>query len=462
QQQVADFLTTENIATARTSRVRVDLGALPRRSQWDIFQQGISTLAATVAGRGPTADYTLVIELLLPQDQQVFGIEVYILDAQGRNAFSYLLNAHHELFATAGLAATDSSEAARQRMVANATSVAMTALRAQISDARECARRAMVEAPRARAGVVDGFEGRLIAGEDESGTLLGYSTFSGPDTTVSFAWVEDYPPRLDSGAGSTVLRLDLEVTSWGGLIHRFTNAAADRWTPYDWRGLDGFSFRFYGRNSGTEMFFDVFDNRNLCSKLDDAERYRYRFWDDVAGWRLIKARFQDLTRWDVGNDAPDDGLGLSKVHGWALGALRTGEPLAFFIDDLRLLTDAQDTAPPSAQRIEHGPFIETRIGETESRIEVSTGDDARRVVQRVLDLTCACARLTLDRGFQYFRIDEREVLSHERARFRLTFFRLRPADIPVQEALDSGDLGIYSGTLSAAIPAERFLDTCQP
>jgi hypothetical protein len=461
QRDIVDFLNSQGIATATARPDRLDLGPLRRDSQWNLFQQGLSAVSGVAVSRDSDADYLLLMEILVPGDEEVFGIEVYIVDAQGRNAFSYLLNSHHQMFAEARLTA-GASEAARQKMIADATRTGLLALQPQMREAEECALRESIPVPVARAGVLHDFDGPLVSGADPWGVPLGYSTFKGPDTTVTIATTGYYPVRAGTEAGNGVLQVDLNVGSWGGVTYRFANEAMDQWIPQDWRPLDGFSFWFHGSNSGTELFLDIFDNRHACSKTDDAERFRYRFWDDVAGWRLIKVRFQDLAREDVFNDAPDDGLGLSRVHGWGLGALNTGGALTFFMDDFRLLQDAGEAMPPDAARIPHGALLETRLTQDVSRIEVSTQDGGGLVAERALGLMCGCARLAAERGFRYFRVDEREMLSNGRARFRLTFYRTRPTDVPVLERpLPSGDEGARFD-VSAAIPAEDYLRICPP
>jgi len=138
QQQIVDFLNESGIATARANSLRIDLGPLRRPSQWEIFQYGALSVAEQLEDRAPNADYTIVMEILVPGNQSVFGIELYILDRQGNSAFSFLLNSHHELFADAKLEAKDSSEASRDTMIENATRIGLIALMAQIEQAREC------------------------------------------------------------------------------------------------------------------------------------------------------------------------------------------------------------------------------------------------------------------------------------------------------------------------------------
>jgi hypothetical protein len=106
-------------------------------SQWDLFQYGLNTIASALEGYDTGADYTLVMEMILPVDNVVWGIEIYVLDREGRNAFSFLLNEHHQMFVDAQLRARNSTEAARAQMIDDATVVGLMALEKQIALARE-------------------------------------------------------------------------------------------------------------------------------------------------------------------------------------------------------------------------------------------------------------------------------------------------------------------------------------
>ena len=123
QDQIVAFLNESGLAVSSTNYRRVDLGALRRPSQWEIFQASERAITEILGEYDPGGDYTLVMELLVPGDQSVFGIEVYIIDRQGRSAFSFLLNSHHQIFAQADLAAKNSSEEAREQLVRDATQV---------------------------------------------------------------------------------------------------------------------------------------------------------------------------------------------------------------------------------------------------------------------------------------------------------------------------------------------------
>ena len=462
QRTIVDFLNENGIGEVTSISLRIDQGILERRSQWDLFNRGIAAVAAALANREPTADYTLVMEILVPGDQAVFGIHVYILDREGRNAFSFLLNSHHEIFRNAELVAADSSEEARARMIADATMTGMRALQAQIAHALECAQRSRIVAEPATAGILHGFDTTLPSGSDEFGVLIGYSTFAGPETRVNYRIADSYPERDGAAVNRGVLKIDLDVNSWGGVINRFTNDATDVWVPQDWRELEGLSFWFHGSNSGAPVYFDVFDNRRPCSRTDDAERFRYRFMDDVAGWRKISFRFADLERWNVGNNALDDGFALDAVHGWGIGTSNSEGPVetTFFLADFRLLSELTDTFAEAEGLLRHGKLTELRIDETSSRIETSTRADGRPVGYQVIDLVCACVRLALERDYSYFRIDEREILSGDRARFRLTFYDARPVDLPVLDIPEPGSKEVEF-SMSAVIPADQMQPMCQ-
>lgn len=138
QQQIVAFLNESGIATATEKPWRIDLGPLRQPSQWEIFQYGAESIAATLESYQTGADYTLVMEFLVPNDQAIFGIEVYVIDRQGQSAFSFLLNSHHQIFADAKLFAKDSSQASRDKMIENGTHAGLVAFQAQIGQAREC------------------------------------------------------------------------------------------------------------------------------------------------------------------------------------------------------------------------------------------------------------------------------------------------------------------------------------
>ncbi len=182
--------------------------------------------------------------------------------------------------------------------------------------------------------LVDDFEAGLPAGVDANGVAVGFNTFEDPNaaTTVAIATTTT-PPAPAPGAGSHVLKMDLNVVSYAGFTHSFENAAVNTWVTQDWSASEGISFWLYGNNSGTTMFVDVLDNRNPGSTRDDAERWSIDLPDNFSGWKKIELPFASLHRKEIGNGAPNDGFGLTEVHGWALGTITTPAPQTYYVDD---------------------------------------------------------------------------------------------------------------------------------
>lgn len=186
--------------------------------------------------------------------------------------------------------------------------------------------------------VIDSFEDSVTPGAGCLGIPLGFCTFQGAGSSISIAAAATPPAPLLSelGAPNTVIQVNLDVTSYAGFIHGFTNPAGDTWVSQDWSAYQGLAFWLYGNNSGTSMFIDLLENRNPGSTTDDAERWTVAFTDDFSGWRYFEFPFSSFTRKDVGNGAPNDGLTLDEVHGWAFGTVGTGGPRIFYLDQASL------------------------------------------------------------------------------------------------------------------------------
>jgi beta-glucanase (GH16 family) len=184
--------------------------------------------------------------------------------------------------------------------------------------------------------LVDDFENGLPSGLD--GTIgIGFSTFQDPNSTVAIT-TTNAPPAPVPGATTpnNVLKMNVNVVSFAGFTHGFENAAVNQWVTQDWSAYAGLSFWLYGNNSNTTLFIDVLDNRNPSSTKDDAERWSVDLKDDFSGWREIQIPFTNLRRKEIGNGAPNDGLGLTEVHGWAFGTITTASPQVYYLDNVTL------------------------------------------------------------------------------------------------------------------------------
>jgi beta-glucanase (GH16 family) len=196
----------------------------------------------------------------------------------------------------------------------------------------------------ATAPLVDAFEAGLPAGHDPNNIPIGFNTFQDPNSSVAIS-TTDAPPAPVPGGGSPnhVLKLDVSVVAYAGVTHSFENAALNEWVSQDWSAYEGISFWLYGNNSGTTLFVDVLDNRNSPPPTnDDAERWSIDLPDNFSGWQQIQIPFASMHRKEIGNGAPNDGFGLTEVHGWALGAITTPSAQSYYVDDVSLY----GVAPP--------------------------------------------------------------------------------------------------------------------
>ena len=193
-----------------------------------------------------------------------------------------------------------------------------------------------------RTTVIDDFENNsLPAGQDSDGVGVGYITWNHPSASAVITTTTTPPvPVPDSEAGNTVLQETLTVGTgqWAGFTHAFTNATADQWLSQDWSSYEGICFWLYGNNTGGVLFVDILDNRNPGSTSDDAERWSVDIPDNFAGWQLIQIPFADFHRKEIGNGAPNDGLNLTEVHGYAIGGFGSVDmgTQDYYIDDVAI------------------------------------------------------------------------------------------------------------------------------
>ncbi len=194
--------------------------------------------------------------------------------------------------------------------------------------------------------VVDDFESGVAPGTPcaPGAPPLGFCTFQGAGSSVAISTTTTPPaPVLPAiGTPNSVLQMDVDVTSFAGFIHGFESGG--NWVSQDWSTSEGLSLWFHGNNSGITVFIDILDNRNPGSTTDDAERFTVDFVDDFAGWQLLEFPFSAFIRKGIGNNAPNDGLGLFQMHGYAIGTLNTGGPQTFYVDQVSVYGIA---APPA-------------------------------------------------------------------------------------------------------------------
>jgi beta-glucanase (GH16 family) len=175
-----------------------------------------------------------------------------------------------------------------------------------------------------RVTVLDDFATTELTAGKEGEQPIGFLTWSdGSGVSIEKIKVEPGTELALPGqtASTSVLKLntDIKAGGWGGFTHAFTNEARDKWVAQDWSSYEGVSILIYTTGTGGTHFIDVLESRNANSKKDDAERWSFGFPDDAKGWKTVRIPFKDLRRKDIGNGAPNDGLALTEVYGYAIG-----------------------------------------------------------------------------------------------------------------------------------------------
>ncbi len=227
--------------------------------------------------------------------------------------------------------------------------------------------------------VIDDFESGVAPGTPcpAGGLPLGFCTFNGAGSSVVISNPATPPaPTLPAvGTPNSVLQMDVDVTSFAGFIHGFTNSSMDTWLPQDWSTSEGFSLWFHGNSSGTTVFIDILDNRNPGSTTDDAERWTVDFVDDFTGWQLLEFPFSSFVRKDVGNGAPNDGLNLFEMHGYAIGTLGTGGPQTYYVDEVSLYGVAEPPALAVNFALTETDILEGTTGDVGVKLNRPMGPD---------------------------------------------------------------------------------------
>ncbi|MCY4071982.1 MAG: family 16 glycosylhydrolase [Chloroflexi bacterium] len=195
------------------------------------------------------------------------------------------------------------------------------------------------QAQEADVRVIDDFEAaEVFEGRDGYNNAIGHAPWGDQAGNVSLALAT--MERVD--VNSTVLAIDYDIGAWGGFTHAFTDG--ENWLSHDWRGHNALSFWLYGNNTGAMIQVEIFDNRNANLNNDTAERWYYRIADDYDGWMAFTVPFRSFQRrtdWQPGG-APDDGLGLDMVSGYAFGFPAGVGAQRAYLDDVQLVTQGVD------------------------------------------------------------------------------------------------------------------------
>jgi beta-glucanase (GH16 family) len=295
--------------------------------------------------------------------------------------------------------------------------------------------------------LVDTFDAEVVSGVDADSNGVGFVVWHDGSGQLELQTVRVEPDDAlalpNQEDTRHVLVVHHRIADWGGFTHAFTDEALGSWQYRDWSAFQGIRFWFKGSATGQEIQFDLFDNRNPGMRGDSAERYYYRFTDEAQAWRLIEIPFSSLQRrtdWQPAG-APNDGLTLTQVWGYALG-FPPGDAQSALADVTLYGADAQVAA-----RIEvafsHASF-EVNQGETaQATVSLSAPhDEAINVGYRV--------EPQVEPRFepQSARL-ERDI---EAVTGQLTFLPGETEKVVTVETFDSGR---YTGDLTAELVLEH-------
>ena len=323
-ERLAEFIRCESLAEVTVSGEEVPLDSNWQRTQMGLWQASTLAFGEYVAAHPINTGYAMMAEYLIPADK-VWAVHAYVVNARGEVVWLLHLNEHFDVLTSLDPHTPHDS-----------TNVLLNYLRTGWPKVPYVTSIPATDSAEIQAGMLDDFEAELPSGTDEHGVSLGFLAFNGPKSTASISRTTAHPPLPGERKGNNVLQLDMNVKDWAGVVHTFENESVDTWTPLDWSSLGGLRFWLYGNNSGAKLFVHVMDNRKRCATSDTAERYGYEFIDNFSGWKQITVNFPDMVRAEIYNRAPNDGLGLSEVHGWGFGTANKGQA-RYYLDDFELL-----------------------------------------------------------------------------------------------------------------------------
>jgi beta-glucanase (GH16 family) len=229
--------------------------------------------------------------------------------------------------------------------------------------------------------LIDNFESGVPLAADSFGNGIGLVPWGSEAENVQLAATQligysrlALPGSIESPR--TVLGVHYDIGSWGGFTHAFTDG--ENWISMDWSAYNVLSLWLYGNETDGIIQIEIFDNRNPALDGDSAERFYFRLIDNYSGWRQFTIPFHLFHRrtdWQPGG-APDDGLDLTEVHGYAIGFPGGVGPQVAYIDMVGLTT-VEDTSVvtvygPASQEI---VIIDTSISWNSRQWELVWSDE---------------------------------------------------------------------------------------
>lgn len=136
QQQIVQFIEKNDLGGTSTTDFEIYKSAFENKNQMGIFQSTLKQVGKQALATENGGDYFLFLELMefKPGSDKIGigGIQCYVVDKNGKDAFSFLLNSHHTTFNNAKLITQDTSLKGRAQLVQASTDLALSALKSNI------------------------------------------------------------------------------------------------------------------------------------------------------------------------------------------------------------------------------------------------------------------------------------------------------------------------------------------
>lgn len=228
--------------------------------------------------------------------------------------------------------------------------------------------------------LMDDFETEeLFTGKDQFNNDIGHAAWG--DTPGNVQLLIEEIER--DGEMTRALAVNYDVSAFGGFTHALSDGA--NWISQDWTAFGALQFSLYGNNTGGTVQVEIFDNRNPALNNDTAERWFFRITDDYEGWQdftIPFSNFQRRTDFQPGG-APNDGLGLNAVSGYAFGMpTGTGAQTAY-VDNVTVVF--VETEPILIDDFEMEELFLSNDGAGNDIGYVAWGDTGGNVELRLID-----------------------------------------------------------------------------
>jgi hypothetical protein len=128
---IASFFQDRGVLSVHLADQEVGLEGLEGiNGQWALFERSMSLFSDHLKANPIDSGYALMAEYVA--DEAIHVIQCYILDSDGEDAFSFLLNSHHKLFADAQREMAAETIESRDELIRKGTGVIIKGLQYQL------------------------------------------------------------------------------------------------------------------------------------------------------------------------------------------------------------------------------------------------------------------------------------------------------------------------------------------